>query len=92
MMKKNLRNAALLTILSVVISSCSFLPTPTSSETARDQERKANDQGSFFSGKDESGIKLDELFNLVAKCGRRFADQRAFMAGGFGHCIGHAAG
>lgn len=63
MMKKNLRHAALLTILSVVISSCSFLPTPTSSETARDQERKANDQGSFFSGKDESGIKLGDLFN-----------------------------
>ena len=62
-MKKNLRHAALLTILSVVISSCSFLPTPTSSETARDQERKANDQGSFFSGKDESGIKLGDLFN-----------------------------
>ena len=61
MMKKNLRNAALLTILSVVISSCSVLPTPTSSETARDQERKANDQGSFFSGKSESGVKLGDL-------------------------------
>lgn len=62
MMKKNLRNAAFLTILSVVISSCSVLPSPTSSETARDQERKANDQGSFFSGKDESGVKLGDLF------------------------------
>ena len=69
MMKINLRNAAFLTILSVVISSCSYLPTPTSSETARDQQRKAEDQGSFITGKGESGIKLDELLNPTQNAG-----------------------
>ena len=44
-------------------SSCSYLPQPTSSETAKDQERKANDSGSFFTGRSESGIKLDDIFN-----------------------------
>ena len=61
-MNKTLRDTALVTILSVVISSCSYLPTPTSSETARDQERKEQDQGSFLTGKSESGFKLDDLF------------------------------
>ena len=61
MIKMTINKAALLTILSVAISSCSYLPTPTSSETARDQQRKAEDQGSFLTGKDESGIKLGDL-------------------------------
>ena len=60
-MNKTLRDTALVTILSVVISSCSYLPTPTSSETARDQQRKAEDQGSFITGNSESGLKLDDL-------------------------------
>ena len=62
MMIKSLK-IALLASLAVAISSCSYLPTPTSSETARDQERKANDSGSFLTGKSESGIKLDDLLN-----------------------------
>ena len=62
MMIKSLK-IALLASLAVAISSCSYLPTPTSSETARDQERKANDQGSILTGKSESGIKLDNLLN-----------------------------
>ena len=62
MMIKSLK-FALLASLAVAISSCSYLPKPTSSETALDQQRKANDTGSFLTGKSESGIKLDDLLN-----------------------------
>ena len=63
MMKKIIKNAAMFAILSVAISSCSYLPNSTSVETARDQQRKSEDQGSFLTGKSESGVKLGDLFS-----------------------------
>ena len=57
-----LRKAALSSIVLFFIASCSYLPQPTSSETAVDQEKKANDPGSFFTGRAESGVKLDDIF------------------------------
>ena len=45
----------------VLTASCSYLPEPTSSETARDQERKEKEFGSFLTGKDESGLQLDDI-------------------------------
>ena len=61
MIKIAIKKAALFTILSIVLSSCSYLPKPTSSETARDQQRKAEDQGSFLTGDSESGVNLNDL-------------------------------
>lgn len=57
-----LRKTVLLLILTLSLSACSVLPQPTSSETALDREKKANDQGSFITGKSESGIELGSIF------------------------------
>lgn len=61
MMTFPLRKAALFAILVSLISACSYLPKPTSTETARDEERRKDDIGSFFTGRDRSGLTLSDL-------------------------------
>ena len=62
MMNINFKKVAFLTFMTIMLSSCSYLPTPTSSETILDQNKKANSKGSFVTGKDEQGVKLGDLF------------------------------
>ena len=63
MMKSPLRKAVFFAMMVSLVSSCSYLPKPTSSETARDVERRKNDTGSFFTGRSESGLTLGDLTN-----------------------------
>jgi len=47
----------------ILMGACSFVPQPTSRETQNDIQKKEEDFGSFFTGKSEGGIKLDDIFN-----------------------------
>ena len=61
MIRSIVSTAALLGMIISVISSCSYMPQPSSPETARDQERRENSTGSFFTGRAEQGITIDDL-------------------------------
>jgi len=55
--------STLIMVVITVMGACSFMPQPTSSETQNDIQKKEEDFGSFFTGKSEGGIKLDDLLN-----------------------------
>lgn len=50
----------------IVLTACSYLPQPTSSETQIEKNKKANDPGSFFTGRSTSGINLTDVLNPKA--------------------------
>lgn len=48
-------------VLSLGLASCSYLPEPTSTETQDDRNKREEDIGSFFTGRDKSGISLSDI-------------------------------
>lgn len=48
-------------LLTMAVSSCSYLPQPSSSETQDDVTKREDDIGSFFTGRDKGGITLSDL-------------------------------
>jgi hypothetical protein len=47
--------------IALAISSCSYLPEPTSTETVVGRDRRGHDTGSLLTGRKKSGITLDDI-------------------------------